>query len=102
MGTSVHLIGEITNGENFGLSTGLLFSHTFQTQRLHELSMCHKGAAFKSPEGKVLSLFPSKSENFNGLWREVLFLFCLHLFTILCVVKTSHFKMMQLQLLFQN
>lgn len=50
----------------------------------------------------VPSLFPSKSEHFYGLWSEILFLFYLHLFTISCVVKTSHFKTMQLQLLFQN
>lgn len=58
--------------KTLGSPLGCYFSHTFQTQRLHELSMHHKGAAFKSPEG---SLFITKYENFYGLWREVLFLF---------------------------
>lgn len=54
----MHLKGKITNGESFGLSTGLLFSHNFQTQKLHELSMHHKGAAFKSPERNSTELIP--------------------------------------------
>lgn len=59
----MHLKGKITNGENFGLSTGLLVFHIFQIQRLHELSM---GAAFKSPEGNGTEVVPL--EIYEFLW----------------------------------
>lgn len=59
----MHLKGEMRNGKNSGLSAEPLFSHISQTQRLYLLP-----GAPQLPSNHlkrmILSLFPSKSENF--------------------------------------
>lgn len=88
IGRSMHLKGEMRNGENFGHSSEPLFSHPFQTQRLHALPSASQGSCLQITWREwYWACPPPNLRIFCELWREVLFLFYLHLFTIPCAVK---------------
>lgn len=81
----MHLKGEVRKGDTFGLSAKSLFSHTFQTQRLHALCSTSQGNCLQITWRECYwAWFIPNLRICCELWKEVMFLFSDFCYSLRC------------------
>lgn len=97
----MHLKGEMKKTLASQLSH--YFPILFKLRGFMPCPVHYKGAAFKPPEGNGTEIVPLQIRGFSVSFGGRFCSYFTYIFSLLPVLrKASHFKVMQLQLLFQN